>query len=364
MRAAVLEAPNQPLVIRDVRLAEPKPQEVVVRTAAVGLCHSDLHFMEGQRDIPYPAIVGHEVAGIVEKVGSQVTGLKEGDHVVAALTAYCGHCPSCVSGFQVHCEDTSVKMPFGVADRIFGAQGKINQIMNLSGFAEKILVHHTSLVPIRKEIPLDRAALLGCAVTTGTGAVWRTANVEPGSSVAVIGCGGIGLATINGAAIAGAARIIAVDVSKKKLEMARAFGATDFVNASECDPVEAVRDLTGGGVDNAFECIGLPLTARQTIEMTKPHSTATIIGVFPRGAEISFAGELLLSQRKVQGSFFGSALMPIDIPRLVDHYLAGRLKIDELISQRISLDQINEGFAELKAGNVARSVVVFPDAMP
>jgi len=364
MRAAVLEAPNRPLIIKDVRLADPQPDEVLVRTAAVGLCHSDLHFIEGERDMPFPGILGHEVSGIVEKVGANVPNLKPGDHVVAALTAFCGHCASCVTGFQVHCEDTSIKQPFGQADRIFGPEGKINQVMNLSGFAEQVLVHHSSLIAVPKEMPLDRAALLACAVTTGTGAVWRSARMEPGSTVAVIGCGGIGLATINGAQIAGAGRIIAIDVSSRKLAMAKEFGATDLIDASICDPVEAVRDLTHGGVDHAFECIGLPLTARQSVEMTAPHCTATIIGVFAKGAEISFPGELLLTQRKVQGSFFGNAHLPVDIPRLVDHYLAGRLKIDELISQRITLDQINEGFEELKSGNVARSVVVFPDVLP
>lgn len=362
MRAAVIEAPNQPLVIREVRLAEPGPQEVVVRVAAVGLCHSDLHFMEGHRAMPYPAILGHEVAGVVETVGPAVPGLKPGDHVVGTLTANCGHCPSCVAGFHVHCEDTSVKIPFGVADRIFGPEGKIAQIMNMSGFAEKVLVHYSSLVVIPKEMPLDRAALLGCAVLTGTGAIFRSAEVEPGSTVAVIGCGGIGLSAINGAAIIGAGRIIAVDLSDRKLEMARKFGATDLVNAGDVDAVAAVLEMTGGGVDYSFECIGLPKTARQAVEMLAPHSMATIIGVFEPGAEVSFPAELLLQQRKVQGSFLGSARLPIDIPRLVDHYLAGRLLLDDLISQRIALEDINKGFDDLKAGNVARSVVVFPDA--
>ena len=316
MRAAILEAVGKPLVIQEVDLAKPGQEEVIVRTAAVGLCHSDLHFIEGDRAMPFPGILGHEVSGIVEQVGPLVPGLKPGDHVVGTLTPYCGHCRNCVSGYQVHCEDTTIKIPFGKADRIFGKTGKISQIFNLSGFAEKMLVHYSSLVAIPKEMPLDRAALLGCAVLTGTGAVFRSAKVMPGNVVVVIGCGGIGLSTINGAEIAGAGRIIAVDVADNKLEMALRFGATDVVNASKVDPVQAVREMASGGVEHAFECIGLPLTARQAVEMLAPFGVATIMGVFPAASEISIPGEVLLQQRRVQGSFLGSALVSIDIPGL------------------------------------------------
>ena len=183
----------------------------------------------------------------------------------------------------------------------------------------------------------------------------------PGNVVVVIGCGGIGLSTINGAEIAGAGRIIAVDVADNKLEMALRFGATDVVNASKVDPVQAVREMASGGVEHAFECIGLPLTARQAVEMLAPFGVATIMGVFPAASEISIPGEVLLQQRRVQGSFLGSALVSIDIPRLVEHYLRGRLKLDELVSKRIMLEDVNLGFEDMKGGKVARSVVVFPD---
>lgn len=360
MRAAVIEAPKQPFVVREISIANPGPQEVLVRTGAVGLCHSDLHFMMGDRAMPFPAVLGHEVAGVVEKVGAGVTSLAPGDHVVGVLTSFCGHCPNCVSGYQVHCSDTSVKQPNGQADRLSDENGKIAQIMNVSGFAEQILVHSSSLVRIPREMPLDRAALLGCAVLTGTGAVFRTARIEPGATVAVIGCGGVGLSAINGAAIAGAGRIIAVDLSDTKLEMARTFGATDVINSASVDAVEAVRDLTKGGVNYSFECIGLPATARQAMEMLAPAGTATVVGVFRDGAEVSFIAELLLPHRKLQGSFMGSGKLPVDIPRLVDHYLGGRLLLDELISKRISLDEINQGFEVMKSGTVARNVIVFP----
>lgn len=360
MRAAILEAFNEPLVIRDVALAEPGPHEVVVRTAAVGLCHSDLHFMTGDRKIPLPGVLGHEVAGVIEQIGPDVPGLKVGDHVVGTLTAYCGHCPSCVVGNQVNCSDTDVRHLPGTTNRLSDSRGKVSQVYNLSGFAEKMLVHYSCLVPITKDMPLDRAALLGCATLTGTGAVFRSAKVEPGSTVAVIGCGGIGLSTINGAKIAGAGRIIAIDLSDKKLDMAMQFGATDRINATSTDPVEAVRELTRGGVAYSFECIGLPAAATQAFAMLAANGTATILGVFPVGAEITLPTDGLLQQKRLQGSFLGSARLPVDIPRLVDHYLAGRLYLDEMVSQRITLDQINDGFDDMKKGNVARSVIVFP----
>lgn len=360
MRAAILEAANQPLVIKEVTLADPGPQEVLVRTAAVGLCHSDLHLIEGLRAAPLPSILGHEVSGIVERVGDAVTGLAPGDHVVGSLTSFCGHCRSCVSGHQVHCEDTTVRIPNGKADRIRGAEGKISQHYNLSGFAEEMLVHYSSLVKIPHEMPLDRAALLGCAVLTGTGAVFRTAAVVPGGVVAVIGCGGVGLSAINGAAIAGASRIIAVDISPEKLEMARKFGATDIVNSSAADPVEAVREMTGGGVEYSFECIGLPQTTEQAYGMLAPNGQATIVGVFADGAKITIPAEGFVMQKRIQGSLMGASRLPVDIPRLVDHYLGGRLLLDELVSQHITLDRINEGFEAMKSGSLARSVIVFP----
>ncbi|SSW73644.1 Zn-dependent alcohol dehydrogenase [Achromobacter veterisilvae] len=360
MKAAVLEKFNEPFVIRDIELAPPGPDEVLVRTAAVGICHSDIHMQEGIRpNLPLPAVLGHEVSGVVEAVGSGVHDLLPGDHVVGTLAAFCGHCPHCIAGRLVLCQDTSVKQPPGQARRLRAAGAPVSQVYNLSGFAEKMLVHRSTLVRIVKEMPLDRAALLGCALTTGTGAVFRTAQVRAGASVAVIGCGGIGLAAINGAQIAGATRIIAIDRLPHKLEQAKLFGATDLVDASGGDAVERVRQLTGGGVDYAFECIGLPATVEQCWAMLKPGGVATILGIFGPGAKVSVAGMDLLQEKQLRGSMLGSVRPPEDIPALVELYLQGRLKIDELVSRRIPLEQINEGFEALRRGEATRSVIVF-----
>jgi S-(hydroxymethyl)glutathione dehydrogenase/alcohol dehydrogenase len=360
MKAAVLEQFNAPLVIREVHLGEPGPHEVRLKTAAVGVCHSDLHFIEGFRPgLPLPAVLGHEVAGIVEQVGSGVQDLRPGDHVVGTLAAFCGHCPQCIGGRLVLCQDTAVKQPPGQARRLMSGGRHVSQVYNLSGFAEHMLVHRSTLVRIRKDMPLDRAALLGCAVTTGVGAVTRTARVRPGSTVAVVGCGGIGLATINGALIAGAARIIAIDRLPHKLQMARLFGATDVVDASDQDVVEAVQQLTAGGVEYAFECIGLPATVEQCWRMLRPGGIATVVGVFGPSTKIEIGGADFLLEKQLRGSMLGSARAPEDIPALVELYLQGRLKLDELISRRMGLEGVNEAFEALKRGEVARSVIVF-----
>lgn len=358
-RAAVLRQYGQPLTIEEVELAPPGPDEVVVRTAAVGLCHSDLHVIQGVLPLPLPAVLGHEVSGVVEAIGEHVSDLKPGDHVVGFLTAHCGHCRQCESGHQVLCEDTEVKAPPGALRRLTQNGEQINQIFSLSGFAESMLVHRRALTKIRKDMPLDRAALLGCAVVTGTGAVFRSAKVQPGSTVAVIGCGGIGLSTINGAAIAGAARIIAIDTLASKLEMAKTFGATDVIDASACDPVAAVAELVGG-VEYSFECIGLKATAEQAYAMLAPAGLATVLGVFAPGEVVELPGLQFLQEKKIQGSFLGSSLLSTDINRLVELYLKGDLKLDQLISKRITLDDINDGFHDMQQGTTARSVVVFP----
>lgn len=252
LKAAVLESIHSLLVMREVQLASPGPFEVLVRTVAVSLCHSDLHFMEGTRTVPLPAILGHEAAGVVEAVGRDVTDLAPGDHVVGALGVYCGTCARCLAGRLTLCSDTSVKQPPGQARRISMGGRPVAQVYNLSAFAEAFLTHRNALVKIPREIPPDRAALLGCGVATGTGAVFRTASVQPGDDVVVIGVGGVGLAAINGARIAGAHRIVAVDRLATKLEMARSFGATHGIDASRENVVERVHEITGGGADHAL----------------------------------------------------------------------------------------------------------------
>lgn len=360
MKAAVLHAPNQPMTIEEVSLAKPKAREVLVRTAYAGLCHSDLHFIEGLYPHPLPAVLGHEVSGVVEAVGDAVTYLKPGDHVIGCLSVFCGACPQCTAGRTVLCEDTEVKMMPGQSRRLSWArEEQLHQFLNLSAFAEQMLVHENALVRIDPEIPLDRAALVGCGVITGVGAVMNTARVPVGSVVAVIGCGGVGLSAVNGAALAGASRIIALDTLQEKLDLAKELGATDTILVGNEDPVQQVRDLTGGGVEYSFECLGLKQTAEQAFAMLKPGGTATIVGMVPFGVKIELHGFDFLRERKIQGSSMGSNHFRTDMPRLLTLWKQGRLKLDHLISRKIRLDEINDAFARLKGGHVVRQLIDF-----
>jgi S-(hydroxymethyl)glutathione dehydrogenase/alcohol dehydrogenase len=360
MKAAVLHTPNQPLTIEEVTLTKPGPRDVLLRTAFAGLCHSDLHFIEGLYPHPTPCVLGHESSGVVEAVGESVTYVKPGDHVITCLSVFCGTCPQCVTGHPNLCENTEVKLPPGVSRRLSWRNGELmNQFLNLSSFGEQMLVHENSMVKIDPDIPLDRAALVGCGVMTGVGAVFNAAKVEPGATVAVIGCGGVGLSAVNGAALAGAERIIAIDTVASKLEVARELGATDTLNASNADPVKAVRDMTGGGVHYSFEALGTKNTAEQAFGMLRPGGTATIIGMVPLGVKIELHGYDFLRDRKLQGTSMGGNRFRVDMPRLLSLWRQGRLKLDHLISGRIKLSQINEGFAALKSGAPVRQLIDF-----
>jgi len=359
MKAAVLHAPNQPLTIEEVELTKPKGREVLLRTAFAGLCHSDLHFIEGLYPHPTPCVLGHESAGTVEAVGDGVTYVKPGDHVITCLSVFCGTCPQCITGHPNLCENTEVKMPAGAARRMSWKGGHMNQAFNLSSFAEQMLVHENAMVKIDPDVPLDRAALVGCGVMTGVGAVFNAAKVEPGATVAVIGCGGVGLSAVNGAALAGAERIIAIDTIASKLELARELGATDTLNASNADPVEQVREMTGGGVQYSFEALGTKTTAEQAFAMLRPGGTATIIGMVPFGVKIELHGYDFLRDRKLQGTSMGGNRFRVDMPRLLSLWRQGRLKLDHLISGRLKLGEINDGFAALKSGAPVRQLIDF-----
>ncbi|HEV7995145.1 MAG TPA: Zn-dependent alcohol dehydrogenase [Stellaceae bacterium] len=360
MKAAVLHAANQLLTIEEVALAKPGSRDVLIRTAFAGLCHSDLHFIEGLYPHPTPCVLGHESAGIVEAVGDAVTYVKPGDHVITCLSVFCGTCSQCVTGHPNLCENTEVKLPPGVSRRLSWKGGELmNQFLNLSSFAEQMLVHENAIVKIDPDIPLDRAALVGCGVMTGVGAVFNAAKVEPGSTVAVIGCGGVGLSAVNGAALAGAERIIAIDTVASKLELARTMGATDTLNASNADPVKAVRAMTGGGVNYSFEALGTKTTAEQAFQMLRGGGTATIIGMVPLGVKIELHGYDFLRDRKLQGTSMGGNRFRVDMPRLLSLWRQGRLKLDHLISGKLKLDQINDGFAALKSGAPVRQLIDF-----
>lgn len=347
------------MTIEEVEIGSPGRNEVLVRTLATGLCHSDLHFIQGKYPTPVPAILGHEAAGVVEAVGEGVTTLKPGDHVVSCLSVYCGHCEYCISGHMSLCSNTAVKMPPGVAKRLRWKGEHLNQYLNLSSFAEKMLVHQNALVKIRDDMPTDLAALLGCGVLTGYGAVTRSAQIQAGSTVAVIGCGGVGLSAIHAAHLAGAARIFAIDIDPSKLEMAKLFGATDGVDANDPEMVKKIIAMTKGGVDYAFECIGLKKCTEDSFAMLRPRGLSTIVGMIPLGTKVELHGFDFLHERRIQGSMMGSNNFPVDIPRLVDFHMHGRMQLEKLVSKRLRLEDINDGFAAMERGGVARSVIVF-----
>ncbi|HVC44381.1 MAG TPA: Zn-dependent alcohol dehydrogenase [Candidatus Binataceae bacterium] len=360
MKAAIFHGPNQPLTIEQVDIDEPRDHEVLVHTAASGVCHSDLHFVEGLYPYPAPAILGHEAAGVVEKVGKAVTYLKAGDHVISCPSVFCGYCDDCMSGHPNRCSNRkATQRPKGDTPRLSQGGKMVRQFSDLSTYAEKMLLHENALVKITDEIALDRAALIGCGVTTGVGAVLNTARIEPGSTVAVFGCGGVGISAIQGARLAGARRIIAVDQFEGKLAMAKRFGATDTIDASSANAVEEIVKMTDGGVDYSFEAVGLKKLAEQCFECIKPGGTATIIGMIPMGQKVELDGPAFLTERKIQGSMMGGNRFRIDMPRYIDYYLQKRLNLDDMISRRIKLEQVNEAFHAMKSGEVARSVIMF-----
>jgi S-(hydroxymethyl)glutathione dehydrogenase/alcohol dehydrogenase len=359
MRAAVMYEAKQPLSIETLEVAKPQAHEVLLRTAYAGLCHSDLHFMEGLYPIPTPCVLGHESSAVVEEVGSEVTYVKPGDRVITCTSVFCGTCYYCTTGRPNLCDNAAVKMPPGVAQRLFLNGKPIVQFANLSSFAEQLLVHENAVVKIADDIPLNIGCLVGCGVITGAGAVMNTAKVPAGATVAVFGCGGIGLSAVNGAAIAGADRVIAVDTVSSKLDVAKAMGATDVINASNVDPVEAIKEMTGGGVEYSFEAVGLKLTAEQCFQCIRPGGTATIIGMVPYGMKIELHGYDFLRERKIQGSSMGSNRFRVDMPRLLNSWKKGALKLDHLITSHIKLDEINEGYARLKSGEVLRQLIDF-----
>ena len=360
MKAAVMWEREAPLALEDVQIDKPGPGEVLVRTAASGVCHSDLHVIEGGLPVPPPTILGHEPAGVVEAVGEGVPGFAPGDHVIGCISAWCGVCEQCLKGRPYLCGAGIGARAPERGPRLSKDGKPILQFANLSSFAEQMLVPERSLVKIREEMPLDRAALIGCGVTTGLGAALNTARVEPGSSVAVIGCGGVGLAALQGSRIAGAGRIIAVDAQPWKLDLATKLGATDVVDASEGDPTLKVLELSGGGVEQSFECIGLESTVQQAVNMLKSGGTAVLVGVVPVGKLVPLhAADITLREKRVMGSMMGSNRFRIDMPKYVDLYLDGRLKLDEMISARLPLADVNQAFDEMRKGAAARSVLVF-----
>ena len=341
-------------------MAAPGPREVVIDTKACGLCHSDLHFIDGAYPHPVPTVPGHEAAGVVAAVGSEVTTLKPGDHVVSCLSAFCGHCEFCTTGRLALCVSRDVRRKKEAGSRLTRADGTpIAQMLNLSAFAERMLIHEHACVAIDKDMPLDRAAVLGCAVTTGAGAVFNACAIVPGESVAVVGCGGVGLAAINAAKIAGAGKIIALDPLPEKRALAEQLGATHSFDAMDADAAKDVISLTGGGVHHAIEAVGREASAELAIKVLRRGGTATVLGMMPLDCKVGLGAMDLLASKKLQGAFMGDNRFPVDLPRLVDFYLRGLLDLDTIIAERIALDDINRGFETMRKGSSARSVIVF-----
>ncbi|WP_033074475.1 Zn-dependent alcohol dehydrogenase [Sphingopyxis sp. MWB1] len=359
-KAAILIEPGKPLSVEEIVVDKPGPHEVRIRTAACGLCHSDLHFIDGAYPHPLPAIPGHEAAGIVEAVGSEVRTVKVGDAVVTCLSAFCGHCEFCVTGRMSLCMGGDTRRPAGASPRITRPDGSpVHQMLNLSAFSEVMLVHEHACVAIDPDMPLDRAAVIGCAVTTGAGTIFNACKVTPGETVAVVGCGGVGLATINAAKIAGAGRIIAADPVPEKRELAKKLGATDVVDAMADDAAKQIVEMTKGGVDHAIEAVGRPASANLAVASLRRGGTATILGMMPLAEKVGLGAMDLLSGKKLQGAIMGGNRFPVDIPRLVDFYLRGLLDLDSIVAETIPLEKINEGFDKMKKGDAARSVIVF-----
>lgn len=359
MKAAVCYAFGEPLVVEEVDIDPPGSGEVRVRVAACAICYSDVHLIRGAWGGPLPVVAGHEAAGVVEALGPGVGGVHVGDHVVVSLLRSCGHCFYCTLGRSYNCESG---FALDTESRLRNRQGvRLNHGIRTAAFAEYTVVDQSQVVAIPAEFPLASASLLACGVITGLGAVTHTARIEAGSQVVVIGAGGVGLNAIQGAAIAGASRIIAIDVRTEKLEAARRFGATHTVDARREDAVAAVRALTAGrGADYSFGTVGTPAAIAQTVDMVRKGGTAVIVGM-PSNAEATFGvnAHHMTEGRQIMGSKVGSTRLSVDIPPLLDLYATGRLKLDELISGRYPLEQINEAIAALESGVALRNVVVF-----
>ena len=360
MKAAIFHGPHEPLTIEDVEIDAPMPREILVRTVASGVCHSDLHFVDGLYPMPAPAILGHEAAGIVEAVGEHVSYVKPGDHVIACLSVFCGACEQCMTGHPNRCTNLGNQRAPSMPPKLSQSGTTVHQFANISGYAEKMLLHENAVVKIREDIPLDRAALIGCGVMTGVGAALNTAKVAPGSTVAVFGAGGVGLSAIQGARIAGARKIIAVDMVGIETRYGEAIRRDAHRRR-----VVARRGAGGEGPHGRRRRLFVrgdrpQEDGRAVVRMPRPGGVATIIGMIPFGTKIELDGwSFLQGEKRIQGSMMGSNRFRVDMPHYIEFYGQGRLKLDEMISKKGRLEDVNEAFRAMKAGEVARTVLMF-----
>ena len=361
-KAVVCRELNKPVVVETISVEPPRRGEATVKIAACGVCHSDLSATNGTIPLPPPLVLGHEAAGEVVEVGEGVTSLKVGDHVVSSFIYMCGECRFCAAGRPVLCLEQGkalTTLPDGTLRTRDEKGAFINIFSGCGVMAEYATLHVDNLVKIDPQIPLDRAALVGCAVTTGVGAVFNTAKVRPGASVAVFGCGGVGLNVIQGARIAGAGRIVAIDTVQAKLDMAKQFGATDVLLGKE-DPVKALKKLTGGGPDYAFECVGNGELAAAAYRSIGRGGVAVVVGVAKPGDSTAVRTMTLpFEEKTLTGSYFGSCVPRVDFPRMLALYMGGQLKLDELITRRYTIEEAAAAFDDLASGKNARGVIVF-----
>jgi NDMA-dependent alcohol dehydrogenase len=363
-KAVVCRELNKPIVVETVEIESPRRDEVMVKIDACGVCHSDLSATNGTIPLPPPSVLGHEAAGTIAEVGEGVTEVAVGDRVMISWLAICGKCRYCVEGRPALCDmaaRATITLPDGTS-RLKDADGNtLNHFAGVSVMAEYATMHKDNVIKLEVDVGADKAALVGCAVMTGVGAVINTAKVEAGSSVVVIGSGGIGLNAIQGAVLAGAEKIIAVDLEDKKLEFAQTFGATHTINPnSDGDPVAKVLELTGGGADYAFECIGRASTIEQCYNAIRKGGTAVVVGVAPLGEQVSLGAFMMpFTEKVLTGSMYGSGRPRVDFPRLLALYKSNRLKLDELVTATYSIDDAPQAFADLEAGANARGVIVF-----
>jgi S-(hydroxymethyl)glutathione dehydrogenase / alcohol dehydrogenase len=362
VKAAVLYDFNTPLRIEEVETDPPRRGEVLVRFAASGVCHSDLHTVLGVHKAVLPAVLGHEGAGVVEQVGDDVRSVTPGDHVIVTWLPYCGGCRFCLSGRPQLCDDLAWSDAGLMRDgtmRFHRNGERIHHYGSVSSFAERAVVPEQTVIPVDRSLPLTELALMGCAVMTGVGAVLRTAAVRPGDTVAVVGCGGVGLSVVQGARIAGASRIVAVDVVAEKLELARELGATDGVDGRD-DPVAQLHELIPGGVDHSFEALGRPQTIETAIRLSGRGGQTVLVGMAPPDATVGFdALTMTLEERTIKGCWYGSVRPPTDYPVLVDLYRRGELRLDALVSRTCGIDDVNDAFERMERGEVARTLVVY-----
>ena len=358
MKALVLNAIGREFELEDVEIAAPIGREVLVDVQACGLCHTDMLFATNPI-FPTPAVYGHEVSGIVTKVGPEVTQFQVGDHVLGSLAQTCGSCAKCQSGYSFQCQhpEATLRRPTE-APRLSRRGQSLHQGLGLGGFAERALIHENQLAVLPKKMPFAQAALLGCGVVTGAGAVLNTANVRTGDTIVIFGAGGVGLNAISGARIAGASRIVVIDIQPKRLEAAKKFGATDVIDSTTTKPVEAVRDLLRGGADHVFDFVGLKAVAEQGLAMLGVGGGLYLLGVSKPEVNMDLnIFDAIGGQKRVQGVNFGSTNFKRDIPMYAELYLQGRMNLDDLVSKRIALRDVNEGYAALKDGSLNRVVV-------